>query len=213
MKKSVESTKHKAAVEKVIAREKSDSSIVDVLQAYEDRNRPKGETLSDSTKVFRVKVVSTLLRAGIALNKVDDLQELLEEGGYCLSNSTNMRQLVPFILSDELKKMKQEISGRSVSIIFEGTTHVAEAFVLVVRFIGDDWELKQGCELSPTIKKSNGGRSGKVDSGMYFNRNGNFVSVIAAMHDRASVNEVALRTIKVPYNRVFDIRRMLFTHP
>jgi len=91
-----------------------------------------------------------LLRAGIALNKVDDLRELLEEGGYRLSNSTNMRhnstnmrQLVPFILSEELKKVKQEISGRCVSIIFDGTTHVAEAFVLIVCFIGDEWELKQ----------------------------------------------------------------------
>ena len=98
------SAKHKAAVEKVVASEKSDSSIVDVLQTYEDKNCPKGETLPDSTKVFRVKVVSTLLRAGIALNKVDDLRELLEEGGYCLSNSTNMHQLVPFILSEELRR-------------------------------------------------------------------------------------------------------------
>lgn len=83
-----------------------------------------------------------MLRAEIAINKVDDLRELLEEG-YRLSNSMNMRQLVPFILSEELNKVKQEISGMSISIIFDGTTHVAEAFVLLVQFIGDDWELKQ----------------------------------------------------------------------
>ena len=108
-------------------------------------HHPKGETLPDDAKVFRVKVVTTLLKAGIALNKIDDLRDLLEEGNRCLSSSTNMRQLVPFILSEEVNKLKQEISGRNVSIIFDGTTHVAEAFVLVVRFVSDNWELKQSC--------------------------------------------------------------------
>ena len=74
-------------------------SVVDALQKYEDSNHPKGETLPDATKGFRVKVVSTLLRAGISLNKIDDLRKLLEEGGYHSSSSSNMHQLVPFILS------------------------------------------------------------------------------------------------------------------
>ena len=90
------SAKHKASVAKVIAREKSDSSIVESLQRYEDVHHPKGETLPDDAKVFRVKVVTTLLKAGIALNKIDDLRDLLE-GNRRLSSSTNMRQLVPFI--------------------------------------------------------------------------------------------------------------------
>ena len=212
MKKSVvshhtTSVKHKAAVEKVTAREKSDSSIIDALQSYEDKNRPKGETLPDSTKVFRVKVVSTLLRAGIALNKVDDLQELLEEGGYRLSNSTNMRQLVPFILSEELKKVKQEISGRCVSIIFDGTTHVAEAFVLIVHFIGDEWELKQRVVSFRLLSKSLMGEEVARLIVECISTEMGILSqlVVAAMHDRASVNAVALRTIKVLYNRVFDM--------
>ena len=54
-----------------------------------------------------------------------------------------MCQLVPFILSEELQKVKQEIYGQSVSLIFDGTTHVAEAFVLILRFVDDDWEIKQ----------------------------------------------------------------------
>ena len=45
---------------------------------------------------------------------------------------------MPFILSEEVKK-GEEISGRSVSIIFDGTTHVAEGFVLILRFVGDNW--------------------------------------------------------------------------
>lgn len=30
-------------------------------------------------------------------------------------------------------------------------------------------------------------------------------SIIAAMHDRASVNDVAMRTIKVLYNQLLDV--------
>ena len=62
------SAKNKASVTKVLAREKSDNSIVDALKRYEDVQH-KGETLLNETKVFRVKVVTTLLRDGIALNK------------------------------------------------------------------------------------------------------------------------------------------------
>ena len=201
------SAKHKAAIAKVIAREKSDSSIVDALRKYENSNHPKGETLPDATKVFRVKVVSTLLRAGIALNKVDDLRELLEEGGYCLSNSTNMRQLVPFILSEEVKKVKQEISGRSVSFIFDGTTHVAEAFVLILRFIGDNWELKQRVVSFRLLSKSLTGEevARLIVESISTEMGISSQLVIAAMHDRASINLVALRTTKVLYNRVLDI--------
>ena len=203
----ISSAKHKAAIEKVIAREKNDRSIVDALQKYETSSHPKGETLLDATKVFRVKVVSTLLRAGISLNKIDDLRELLEEGSYSLSSSSNMRQLVPFILSEEIEKVKQEISGKSVSIIFDGTTHVTEAFVLILRFIGDNWELKQrvvsfrllsksltGEEVARLIVESISTKLGIASQ-----------LVVAAMHDRASVNLVALRTIKVLYNKLFDV--------
>ena len=201
------SAKHKAAVAKVKAREKNDSSIVDALQKYEDSNHPKGETLPDATKVFRVKVVSTLLRAGISLNKIDDLRELLEERGYRLSSSSNMRQLVPFILSEEINKVKQEISGRSVSIIFDGTTHVAEAFVLILRFIGDNWELKQRVVSFRLLSKSLTGEevARLIVESISTELGITSQLVVAAIHDRASINLVALRTIKVLYNRLFGV--------
>ena len=175
------------------AREKNDSSIVDALQKYEDSNHPKGETLPDATKVFRVKIVSTLLRAGISLNKIDDLRELLEEGGYHLSSSSNMRQLVPFILSEEINKVKQEISGRSVSIIFDGTTHVAEAFVLILRFIGDNWELKQRVVSFRLLSKSLTGEevARLIVESISTELGITSQLVVVAIHDRASINLVA----------------------
>lgn len=64
------------------------------------------------------------------MSKVDNLHGLLEAGGYSLSNSTHLRQLIPFILDQELDNVKHLISGKPISIIFDGTTHVAEAFVV-----------------------------------------------------------------------------------
>ena len=48
--------------------------------------------------------------------------ELLQENAFNLSDSSNLRKLIPFILQDEVSKNKQDIEGRPVAIIFDGTT-------------------------------------------------------------------------------------------
>ena len=84
--------------------------------------------------------MTAMLKAGVPLSKVDDLfRDLLKEHGYALMSSTNLRQLMPFIHQEE----KQEILNQPLSIIFDGTTHVCEAFVIVLCYLTDDWELKQ----------------------------------------------------------------------
>lgn len=74
-------------------------------------------------------------KAGILLSKTDNLRGLLEAVGYPLSHSTHLRQLISFILDQELDSLKHQIAGKPISIIFDGTTHVAEAFVVVVQFV------------------------------------------------------------------------------
>ena len=87
--------------------------------------------------------MTAMLKAGVPLSKVDLFRDLLEEHGYALASSTNLRQLIPFINQEELSRIKQEILNQPLSIIFDGTTHVCEAFVIVLRYLTDDWELKQ----------------------------------------------------------------------
>ena len=135
--KHINSTKHQKGKERITLKTKNEQSIVEALKRYDSSEHPKGETLPDSTCIYRVRVVTSLLKSGISLNKADGLRELLEENGYSLSSSTHLRQLVPFVLHEEIKTIQQEISGRPVSIIFDGTTHVAEAFVVVLRFVND----------------------------------------------------------------------------
>ena len=87
--------------------------------------------------------MTAMLKAGVPLSKVDLFRDLLEEHGYALTSSTNLRQRIPFIHQEELSRIKQEILNQPLSIIFDGTTHVCEAFVVVLRYLTDNWELKQ----------------------------------------------------------------------
>lgn len=89
-----------------------------------------------------MKVVQTLLKAGIPLVKADYLHELLEEDSTTLIAS-NLYQLLPFILHEDITKLKSEIQGRPISIIIDGTNHVCEAMVIVLRFIDDQWNIQQ----------------------------------------------------------------------
>ena len=84
-----------------------------------------------------------MMKAGVPLSKVDLFRDVLEEHGYALTSSTNLRQLIPFVHQEELSGIKQEILNQPLSIIFGGTTHVCEALVVVLRYLTDDWELKQ----------------------------------------------------------------------
>ena len=107
----------------------------------------------DTTRVYRVKVVTAMLKAGVALGKIDSFRDLLEENGFALTSSTNLRQLVPFILQEELSQLKQ-VSDKHVSIVFDGTTHVCEAMVVVLRYVTNDWVIKQKVCLLMLLAKS-----------------------------------------------------------
>ena len=138
----IKSQKHISGKKKLALKNKEESNILEVLHVYDSRVHPVGDGLPDSTRVYRVKVVTTMLKAGVPLNKIDLFRDMLEEHGYALTCSTHLRQLIPFIHQEELNKIKREIHQRPLSIIFDGTTHVCEAFVIVLRYLADDWELK-----------------------------------------------------------------------
>ena len=94
-------------------------------------------------RVYRITVVSAFLKAGVPLLKVDSFRSLLEESAFRLSDSSNLYQLIPFLHDEEKAIIKKEINGRELSIIFDGTTHVCEALVIVVRFVTENWKIQQ----------------------------------------------------------------------
>ena len=60
--------------------------------------------IAENTQVFRIKVVSTFLRAGVPLNKLEVFGEIFEETGYRLTDRRNLHDLIPFIHKQEFEK-------------------------------------------------------------------------------------------------------------
>ena len=95
------------------------------------------------------------------------------------------------------------MQGKRVSVIFDGTTHLGEA---LVRFV-DGFMIKQYLICFLTLVKSMTGEEIarelmnvlSVEYGITSER------LLVSMRDRASVNRVAMQTIKVVYPDTIDV--------
>ena len=50
-----------------------------------------------------------------------------------------MRDLIPLILKNEEDNIRSIINGNFLSVIFDGTTRLGEAFAIMVRCVTDDF--------------------------------------------------------------------------
>ena len=99
-------------------------------------------------------MVKAILKSGTPLNRSEYFQDVFEEKGYSLNPQSNTRQLVPFILEEELKLVAKEVMGKELSIIFDGTD--GETLVVLVSFV-EDWKLKVRLIRFQIVKSSVGG--------------------------------------------------------
>ena len=198
----IASAKHKQSKTKLVRKERRERDIAGALAIYDGYTHPRGETLSTDQRVYRI----AFLKAGVPLTKLDHFRDILEENAYRLSDRRGMSDLVPFILSEEVERIKNEIDKRHVSITFDGTSRLGEALVIVVRFI-DDWNIKQRLICVHTLVKSMTGEEIAREVLGVLCREFKLATeqVLAAMRDRASVNGVAIRHIKVMFPNLLDI--------
>ena len=98
--------------------------------------------MPEAQKLYRVKIVTAFLKAGIPLTKVEPLREILEEHTYRLTDARGMFDFIPFVYSQEQQKVHEELSEQYLSVIFDGNTRLGEAFAVVLHFISD-MQLKQ----------------------------------------------------------------------
>jgi len=89
-----------------------DQGIAQSLRKYNEEAHARGETLPEQQQVFRVKVVTTFLQAGVPLSKVEHFRELLEETGFRLTDRRYLFDLIPFILEEEKQINKVSIQGK-----------------------------------------------------------------------------------------------------
>jgi hypothetical protein len=212
LKKSViymylKSAKHGSGVERLKSNEKKEQSIIKMLERYDKQVHPVGEKLPDSVRVHRIKVLTCFLKAGVPLNKMDCFRDLLQESSYRLSSSHHLAEMIPIVRQQEAEKVHSEINGKNVAMVFDGTTHVCEAMVIILRFIDDEWCIKQRVVKIMLLAKALCGEEVarelmvciSTELGISGNR------LVASMRDCASVNNVAMQTVKVLYPNVIDI--------
>ena len=112
-----------------------------------------------------------------------------------------MFDVVPLILQQEKERIKNEISGKSLSVIFDGTSRLGEVFVLVIRYVDSDWLVCQRLIKVHMLAKSLSGEeiAREVINSLSLEFGVGSEHVLTVMHDCASTNVVAMRTLKVMY--------------
>ena len=133
----IKSSKHIKGKDKPASKKMREKDISEMLTQYDSCVHPVAETLPTSIHVYRVRTVTAFLKNGVALNKIDSFCDLLEENGFALSSSQHLRELIPLILCDERRRIREMIAQRPVSLIYDGMTHMAEAVVVVLHFVDD----------------------------------------------------------------------------
>ena len=120
----MESLKHRNLTERLARKEVRERNIASSLRKYNEQVNPRGETLPKQQQVYRVRVVSTFLKAGVPLSKISKFQDLFEEDATRLTDHLGMHNYLPFILSEEENCICSEIDGHPVAIIFDGISRV-----------------------------------------------------------------------------------------
>ena len=118
-----------------------------------------------------------------------------------------MFDLVPFILKEEETCLKQELQGKQVGVIFDGTTRLGEAMTIILQYVSDSWTLEQCLVRIQLLSKSMTGEEIARELINVLSVTYSFGSdqLIAAMRDRAAVNNVAMRTLAVVYSKLLDV--------
>ena len=121
----VGSAKHVQQKKQLGKNQSRERDIAKALQTYEQEIHPSGETLPEAQKLYRVKVVTAFLKAGIPIGKVEHFKDLLEEHAFMLCDHCGMSDLIPFVQAEEKQQIKAELQGKKVSVIFDGTIYLA----------------------------------------------------------------------------------------
>ena len=143
-----------------------------------------------------MKVASTYLCAGVPLDNLVYFRELLEENVFCLVDKRYLLDLVTLILKEEQACKRLEIADKLVSVIFDGTSCLGEAMVVMLRFL-HDWKITQSLVHVKFLAKIMTGEevARQVINVLSITLGRGSELLIAAMRDSATINSVALRTL------------------
>ena len=204
----IRSSKHEEGKKNLKMKETREADLALALEKHDHETHRKRETLPEAQKVYRARVVLTLMEAGIPLSKLDcpGLRELLEENSFRLTDSRHMVDMIPFVLQEQHTWVRNEIQGKDVSLIFDGTTRLGEVLVVILHFL-DGWTVKQRLVSVNFLQKSVIGEelARLIISVLSVSLGVESGRLLAVMRDGASVNSAALRTVAVVYPALLDM--------
>ena len=123
---------HKAALEAWIEKHATEKEVKEFLSDHFKSNPSEWmSSLPEDVLLYRFNVMETFLAAGLPPTKIDDLAGLLK-GDVC--DSSQMRLFIPKVEAFEFQRLRAELKGQKVSVIFDGTTRLGEAIVVVLRW-------------------------------------------------------------------------------
>lgn len=216
--KHVESSRHNTGKQQLKEEGVRQQRIADSWKRYLARHSSQlsgtglSTTIPLEESLRRISVVEQFLKAGVPLAKVDTLRPLLEQGSQRLTHSSHMGSYVPFVLEGELDTIKEELKEHPyVSAIFDGSTYLGEALVIILRFVTADFEVCQRLVRVRILAKSlNGQQLAReivtlLASELHYPPE----KFIAVTRDGASVNAAAVRHLRdVMYPDLTDITCM-----
>ena len=139
----IKSLKHNQGKENPKVNEACEKDIAEEIKKHNTATHPEGETLPMDQLVYRIKVVTSFLRAGVPLNKFRQFRDVLQENAFRLTDRSHMANLVPFMWKEEQQLIKSKIKGRELSVVFDGTTCLGEAVVILVHYVTEHMEIQQ----------------------------------------------------------------------
>lgn len=200
IKTHVNSDAHKEKYLTWIERNGDDEAVKQFLHDYyADHPDEAYASVSPEDKLYRYRVVESMLHAGVAINKVDDLRPLLERANNALTESSNLKTFIPKIESRELELLIKEISGQRATIIFDGTTRLGEALVILVRWIPADFSRVEQrlVAFRTTFKHTSGSELAQLIMQVLLTTlKIQPPDVVGGARDSCSTNGVAMRAIK-----------------
>ena len=118
-----------------------------------------------------------------------------------------MHDYIPFIHREEESRVRSEIEGHNVSVIFYGMSRLGEALAIILRFVTPDWRIEQRLVQVQMFSKSLTGEeiARELISVLSVNYSIRSANLLACMRDRASTNSVAVQTLKVVYPTLVDV--------
>lgn len=86
--------------------------------------------------------MTAFMKAGIPIAKLVHFRNILEENALRFTDRSHMTELVLLIHDEEISRIKEEINGKFILVIFDGTLRLGEVLAVVLHYV-DGWKIVQ----------------------------------------------------------------------